>query len=89
MTVPDIDSRALRNALGRYATGLPADAADAVRDLARGWNGVVRPEALASAWRRFLANRDLLTRHGAGWAGRLRGLGDLAGNLVRFCKGLI
>lgn len=75
--------------LDRYTEGLQPAAADALRDLARGWNGMVRPEALASGWNRFLAQREALTRHGADWAGRLRGLGDLAGNLVRFCKGLI
>jgi len=75
--------------LDRYCEGLYPPAAEAVRDLSRGWNGMISAEALTSAWRRFVANRDAIGSHSAGWATRAASSGDLAGNLVRFCKGLI
>jgi uncharacterized repeat protein (TIGR03837 family) len=75
--------------LDRFVVGLQPSAADAVRDLSRGWNGVVRPAVLGAAWRAFAANRAAIEPHAARWAARCAAAGDLAGNLVSFCKRLI
>lgn len=72
--------------LALYCEGLPAAAADAVSRLTRVWNqigsGGVTP---ASAWEAFRLERPALRRHGVEWAGRIATVGDVAGNLARFC----
>lgn len=71
--------------MDRYAEGLSAEAATAMRELWRLWNrGETSPAVIGSAWRRFRAARAELTAHGELWATRVRHLGDLATNLVRF-----
>jgi uncharacterized repeat protein (TIGR03837 family) len=75
--------------LDRFCDGLDAPAAQALRDLARGWNGVMRREALGDAWRAFVAQRSAIETHGGRWAARCAAAGDLAANLASFCKRLI
>lgn len=64
----------------RYTDGLPPEAAQAVRDLWLAWNGGAD---IAAAWRRFAAQRAVLTRHGVDWAERLA-CNNLALNLLDF-----
>jgi uncharacterized repeat protein (TIGR03837 family) len=63
-----------------YTAGLPADVADAMRELWQAWNG---GQDVAAAWGRFAAQREVLTRHGRDWAQRLSG-NNLALNLLDF-----
>ena len=65
--------------LARYLDGF-AEAA-AVRRFWHAWNG--QNEA-ASAWHDFIAQRDAIVRHAAGWATSLDEIGSLADNLVSF-----
>lgn len=68
-----------------YGEVLGAPAAQAVRGLWHAWNGVEGALPLAEAWAMFCheqaAQRAGLSR----WQDRLESLGDLAGNLVKFC----
>ena len=75
--------------LDRFCEGLDSATAQAARGLSRGWNGVVRPAALVDAWRQFVACRIAIEAHSARWAARCAAAGDLAANLVSFCKRLI
>lgn len=63
-----------------YTADLPADAADTVRELWLAWNG---GQDVAAAWGRFVAQREVLIRHGRDWAQRLSG-NNLALNLLDF-----
>ncbi len=64
----------------RYVQGLPPEAAQAVADLWRAWNG---GQDVAEAWRRYVAWREVLAQHGEAWAGHLAG-NSLALNLLDF-----
>ncbi len=66
----------------RYTADLPPEAALAVRNLWLAWNG---GQDIAAAWVRFVAQRELLTRHGAEWARRLAS-NNLALNLLDFFR---
>jgi uncharacterized repeat protein (TIGR03837 family) len=69
----------------RYAAGLAADVADAVREFWRLWNrGETSARVLGRAWERFWSHRDTLAAHADQWVRQVAELGDLAGNLVRF-----
>lgn len=71
--------------VNRYGEGLEADSVTAVREFWRLWNrGETSAAVLGTAWRRFWLLRDDLQAHNAGWAARLRTLGSLSTNLVRF-----
>ncbi len=69
----------------RYGEDLEADAVLALREFWRLWN---RNEAsaavLGTAWRRFWGWREEIDANAAAWAARLRTLGSLSENLVRF-----
>ena len=67
-----------------YTAGLPPETAHAVRDLWLAWNG---GQEIAAAWQGFVAQRGLLTRHGAEWARRLSS-NNLALNLLDFSRQL-
>jgi len=66
-----------------YAQGLDGPAVSAVTNFWRAWNG--RGDA-GAAWPAFRAALPALAAHAPAWAARLRALGDLAGNLARFCE---
>jgi len=66
----------------RYAAGLPADAAAAVRDVWLAWNGGA---GIDRAWPRYVAEQERLARHGRDWAQRLSG-NNLALNLLDFFR---
>ncbi|MDP2760117.1 MAG: elongation factor P maturation arginine rhamnosyltransferase EarP, partial [Sideroxyarcus sp.] len=66
----------------RYAAGLPADAAAAVRAMWAAWNGGTE---IGAAWLSLLAQREALARHGKDWALRLSS-NNLALNLLDFLR---
>ena len=63
--------------------GIEPAAARALRDFWLAWN---RGEGVAAAWPAFAGSLPLLEAHGPTWSARLQQTGDLASNLVRFCK---
>jgi uncharacterized repeat protein (TIGR03837 family) len=65
-----------------YTAGLPDEAAQAVQNMWSSWNG---GQGIATAWRDFMAQREALARHGAGWAQRLS-KNSLALNLLDFFR---
>jgi uncharacterized repeat protein (TIGR03837 family) len=81
-----VHSAKLEAFLALYCQGLPTAAADAVSRFTRFWNQIetagVTP---ASAWQAFAGELPALTRRGLEWADRIARVGELAGNLARFC----
>jgi uncharacterized repeat protein (TIGR03837 family) len=69
--------------LARFLDGLAPDAADACRALSHAWNG---DGELRASWPAFRNALPALQAHLPGWCERLRGHGDLAGNLLAFIK---
>ena len=69
--------------MGRYLVGLSPSAARAVEDFWRAWND---GEGVGACWPAFEAALPALARHAPLWSLQLQAAGDLAGNLVRFCK---
>lgn len=67
----------------RYLDGAEPFAALALRDFWLAWN---RCEGVAAAWPAFERSLPVLEAHGVVWSARLQETGDLAANLVRFCK---
>jgi len=67
----------------RYGQGLDAGSAAANADFWRAWN---RGSGVAAAWPSFRDALPALAVHAPAWAAGLQASGDLAGNLVRFCK---
>ena len=67
----------------RYGEGLDAVTLRVVTDFWLAWN---RGAGVAAAWPAFLAVLPVLAAHAPEWSARLLAAGDLAGNLVRFCK---
>ncbi len=60
--------------------------AQAVRGLWRAWNGVADAPDLAGAWQAFISMRTAQIPGLTHWQQTLAQVGDLAGNLVRFCQ---
>jgi uncharacterized repeat protein (TIGR03837 family) len=73
----------LRAFLDRYCAALPGDAAVALRALWEAWN---RGEGAGAAWPDFWQQREVLERHARHWADAQMMHGDLAANLVQFCR---
>lgn len=69
--------------LGRYCAGLPEQAAHDLKTLWTAWNAA---DATAIDWTAWWRHRTTLQSHARSWTAKLIGLGDLAGNLVRFCR---
>ena len=69
--------------LARLLDGLAPDAADACRATWHAWSG---DGDLRASWPAFRAALPALHAHMPGWCGRLRGQGDLAGNLLVFIE---
>lgn len=69
--------------LARYRMQLEADAAAAVTRFWRAWN---LGQGVADAWPAFRQALPALTVHGEVWSASLREAGELAQNLVQFCK---
>lgn len=70
--------------LERYTTGLAPGPAQALCDFWQAWD---REAGVAAAWPGFIAHYDALLRHGESWIERQKKVGDLATNLVLFCRG--
>lgn len=69
--------------LVRYCTDLPEPVA---RDLRAFWTAWNATDATAMDWPSWWRHRSTLQAHARKWSQQLTGLGDLAGNLVRFCR---
>ncbi|TNC97315.1 MAG: hypothetical protein FD121_906 [Gallionellaceae bacterium] len=65
-----------------YTAGLQDEMAQAVQNMWWSWNG---GQGVATAWRDFIAQREDLARHGAGWAQQLS-RNSLALNLLDFFR---
>ncbi|WP_374246305.1 elongation factor P maturation arginine rhamnosyltransferase EarP [Zoogloea sp.] len=69
--------------LARYRVGLDPLAARQLTDFWQAWN---RGQGVAQAWPAFREALPALARHGKAWSASLMEAGDLARNLVQFCK---
>lgn len=79
--------RKLEAFLALYGQGLGENAREAVSALMRSWNQIDGPGVTpASAWQAYARQLDVLRRHGDAWSESLAVLGELAGNLVQFCR---
>ena len=78
--------RAKLNAfLDRYVECMEPGLAASLRAFWQGWNGGP-PELMAGAWETLAAHGKALEDHSLAWSSKLAGMGDLAGNLVQFCR---
>lgn len=75
--------RKLEAFLRRYCAGMAAETAAAVQ---AGWRAWCLGEGLVAAWPALRRQGEALAQHAQGWAAQLRRHGDLAANLVRFCR---
>jgi len=75
--------RKLEAFLDRYAAGLGAAPAVALRGFWRTWNGAPEAGPVGPAWLDFAAAHPHLERHGEAWAAGLASLPDLADGLVK------
>jgi uncharacterized repeat protein (TIGR03837 family) len=71
--------------LARYLGASVMGSAAGLVDLWTAWNGLLPPARVAPAWTASLATAAGLSRLAQMWPQQLEGLGDLAGNLARFC----
>jgi uncharacterized repeat protein (TIGR03837 family) len=71
--------------LARYLGAAVMGSSAGLVDLWAAWNGLLPPARLAPAWTVCRATADGLAAIAGQWPGRLEALGDLAGNLARFC----
>ena len=75
--------------LDGYCGGLPAPAAQSVRGLWQAWNGVEGAPALGDAWQTFIDQRHAQEQGLRHWQNSLLQIGDMAGNLLKFCRKMI
>jgi uncharacterized repeat protein (TIGR03837 family) len=66
-----------------------APAAQAVRGFWQTWNGVAGAPPLAQAWETFVRERPAQQQNLRHWLNGLNQVGDLAGNLLKFCQKMI
>jgi uncharacterized repeat protein (TIGR03837 family) len=69
--------------LDRYTAELDGEAAAAVRNFWRAWNGASDADPIDAAWRDFIAVRSTLDRHAEVWATHLAALPELGSGLAR------
>jgi uncharacterized repeat protein (TIGR03837 family) len=69
--------------LERYTAGLKSEAAAAIVDVSRAWNGA---GDVGPSWKRLLRFRATLEEHAGAWAAKLALQEDLASALVSFCR---
>lgn len=74
--------------LGLYCAGLPPQTAVAVKRLWQAWNKGDAAE-VETAWPGYWDNRIELQAHARRWAAQMAATGNLANNLVLFCKNLL
>lgn len=70
--------------LSRYLAAAPAPLAAATTAFWHAWNGDGNP--LPVAWPAFLTELQAIRSHQLAWKRHLQDLGNLAGNLVKFCE---
>ncbi|MDD5297851.1 MAG: elongation factor P maturation arginine rhamnosyltransferase EarP [Rhodocyclaceae bacterium] len=80
----DVHHEKLNAFLDLYGAALAPEAAEAVRRLWHGWNGIGTSGDIVGAWNDFAIQLPTLNAHGPDWAGQLAKRGDLAGNLELF-----
>jgi uncharacterized repeat protein (TIGR03837 family) len=66
-----------------------AAGAQAVRELWHAWNGVADAPPVAEAWARFIGARQSQQQNLRRWLDSLEPVGDLTGNLLKFCRKMI
>ncbi|MFL6579954.1 MAG: elongation factor P maturation arginine rhamnosyltransferase EarP [Burkholderiales bacterium] len=71
--------------LARYLGASVMGSAAGLVDLWTAWNGLLPPSRVAPAWSASMATASGLSRLAQMWPEQLERLGDLAGNLARFC----
>jgi uncharacterized repeat protein (TIGR03837 family) len=72
--------------LARYLGASVMGASAGLVDLWTAWNGLAPPARLGPAWTATLATRAGIAQLAWLWVDKLERMGDLAGNLVRFCS---
>jgi uncharacterized repeat protein (TIGR03837 family) len=72
--------------LSRYVGGLPREAAQAVDDLWRCWNGLPDAPPMGSCWGAWRARQGTIEAHARGWAVHLGTVGRLTDKLVDFAE---
>lgn len=75
--------------VAQYGASFVPAAAQAIGDLWQAWNGVAGAPEIAAAWQAFTAARAVQQPGLQRWQARLTAVGDLAGNLLNFCRKLI
>ncbi|MBM3344530.1 MAG: elongation factor P maturation arginine rhamnosyltransferase EarP [Betaproteobacteria bacterium] len=75
--------------LAAYGEVLAPATARAVNDAWRAWNGVADAPPFAAVWPVFCAHLAQQRQALAAWRTRLLGIGDLAGNLLNFCRKMV
>lgn len=75
--------------LTAYGNSLPASAAAAVRGLWLAWNGADGASQVADAWCAFCSEVPAQKQGLRLWQERLTGIGDTAGNLLKFSRKMI
>ena len=71
--------------LARYLGASIMGSSAGLVDLWTAWNGLLPAARLAPAWTASMATTDGVSRLANVWPQKLEALGDLAGNLARFC----
>jgi uncharacterized repeat protein (TIGR03837 family) len=72
-----------------YAAHRAAPAVKEMRDLWHVWNGVTGAPSMADAWRAYAGALPVQRQGAWQWQTSLARVGDLAGNLVKFCQKMI
>jgi uncharacterized repeat protein (TIGR03837 family) len=75
--------------LAVYLEHTPAVPIEGVRELWHAWNGVIGAPPLAAAWQTFLRERPAQQQNLRQWLDSLEQVGDLTGNLLKFCQKMI
>jgi uncharacterized repeat protein (TIGR03837 family) len=71
--------------LARFLGASAMGASAGLVDLWTAWNGLIPPARVAPAWIASTATREGIGQLARLWVEKLEALGDLAGNLARFC----
>lgn len=73
----------------QFGACLPGAAAQSVRGLWHAWNGVAGAPRVADAWQAFGNALDAQRLGLQQWQAQLASVGDLAGNLLNFCRKML
>jgi uncharacterized repeat protein (TIGR03837 family) len=75
--------------LAQFSAGLAVPVAQPVRGLWQAWNGVAGAPRLGGAWQAFNAELAAQRQGLQHWQDQLARVGDLAGNLLSFCRKML